>query len=35
MDLVWIVAFVALCACTVVLLWACAELLQPAATTRH
>jgi hypothetical protein len=35
MDLVWIVAFVALCACTGALVWACAALLQPAAPTRH
>ena len=35
MDLVWIVAFVALCACTSALVWACGELLQPAASTRH
>ena len=35
MDLVWIVAFMALCACTAALVWACAELLQPAASSRH
>jgi hypothetical protein len=35
MDLVWIVAFVALCACTGALVWACGALLQPATTSRH
>lgn len=35
MDLVWIVVFVALCACTAALLWACGVLLQPAAAPLH
>ena len=35
MDVVWIVAFVALCACTGALVWACSALLQPAASARH
>ena len=35
MDVVWIVAFVALCACTATLVWACSKLLQPAVPTRH
>jgi hypothetical protein len=35
MDLVWIVAFAALCACTGALVWACGALLKPAASSRH
>ena len=35
MDVVWIVAFVALCACTGALVRACSALLQPAVVTRH
>ena len=35
MDLVWIIAFVALCACTAALVRACSELLQPAVAARH
>ena len=35
MDLFWIVAFVALCACTVALVWVCAGLMQPDAAARR
>ena len=35
MDLVWIIAFAALCAGTAALVWACSALLKPAAATRH
>lgn len=35
MDLVWIVAFAALCACTGALVWACGALSQPATSPRH